>query len=93
MDHDEPDEVEAILPEDMLSVSDIGAGVDHVDPDEVDDAFEVPLAFLMDAANHRLESQEWRGAARTFYTMPFGDRYIWGVTAGILRSLYERYYA
>lgn len=35
--NDEPDEVEAILPEDMLSVSDIGAGVDHVDPDEVDD--------------------------------------------------------
>lgn len=76
----------------VLSIVRPGFGL-KLNPDEVDDAFEVPLAFLMDAANHRLESREWRGAARTFYTMPFGDRYIWGVTAGILRSLYERYYA
>ncbi len=65
----------------------------RLNPDEVDDAFEVPLGFLMDAANHRLESRVWQGAERHFYTMPFGERYIWGVTAGILRSLYERYYA
>ncbi len=76
----------------VLSIVSPGFGL-KLNPDEVDDAFEVPLAFLMDAANHRLESREWRGVARTFYTMPFGDRYIWGVTAGILRSLYERYYA
>jgi 8-oxo-dGTP pyrophosphatase MutT (NUDIX family) len=59
---------------------------------EVDEAFEVPLAFLMQEANHQLHSREWKGLRRTFYAMPFGERYIWGVTAGILRNLYERIY-
>jgi 8-oxo-dGTP pyrophosphatase MutT (NUDIX family) len=59
---------------------------------EVVDAFEVPLAFLMDAQNHVLHSRDWRGIVRRYYAMPFGDRYIWGVTAGILRNLYERVY-
>ena len=60
--------------------------------DEVDDAFEVPLAFLMDAQNHALHSRDWKGVVRHYYAMPFGERYIWGVTAGILRNLYERVY-
>ncbi|MGE3869151.1 MAG: CoA pyrophosphatase [Pseudorhodoplanes sp.] len=60
---------------------------------EVDDTFEVPLAFLMRAANHQQHSREWKGMTRTYYAMPFGERYIWGVTAGILRNLYERIYA
>jgi 8-oxo-dGTP pyrophosphatase MutT (NUDIX family) len=60
---------------------------------EVADAFEVPLAFLMDAQNHSLLSREWKGVTRKYYAMPFGERYIWGVTAGILRNLYERIYA
>ena len=59
---------------------------------EVADAFEVPLAFLMDAQNHSLRSREWKGVTRRYYAMPFGERYIWGVTAGILRNLYERSY-
>jgi len=59
-------------------------------PDEVADVFETPFAFLMDAANHRLEERQWRGRTRKFYAMPHGERYIWGVTAGILRNLYER---
>nr|WP_315738355.1 MULTISPECIES: CoA pyrophosphatase [unclassified Bradyrhizobium] len=57
---------------------------------EVDDAFEVPLAFLMDPANHQLHSKEFRGMERLYYAMPFAERYIWGATAGILRVLYER---
>jgi 8-oxo-dGTP pyrophosphatase MutT (NUDIX family) len=57
---------------------------------EVDDAFEVPLAFLMDPANHQVHSKEFRGMERSFYAMPFAERYIWGATAGILRVLYER---
>ena len=61
-----------------------------LNPDEVADAFETPFAFLMDAANHRLEERQWRGRTRKFYAMPYGGRYIWGVTAGILRNLYER---
>ena len=59
---------------------------------EVDDAFEVPLAFVMEAANHHTHSREWQGMMRTYYAIPFGERYIWGVTAGILRNLYERIY-
>jgi 8-oxo-dGTP pyrophosphatase MutT (NUDIX family) len=57
---------------------------------EVEDVFEVPLGFLMAEENHKLHSREWKGMTRTVYAMPFGDRYIWGVTAGILRNLYER---
>jgi 8-oxo-dGTP pyrophosphatase MutT (NUDIX family) len=59
---------------------------------EVADAFEVPLAFLMDVQNHALHSRDWKGITRKYYAMPFGDRYIWGVTAGILRNLFERIY-
>jgi 8-oxo-dGTP pyrophosphatase MutT (NUDIX family) len=64
-----------------------------INEDEVDDAFEVPLSFLMNPANHRRESRIWQDRERFFYTMPFGERYIWGVTAGIIRTLYERLYA
>jgi 8-oxo-dGTP pyrophosphatase MutT (NUDIX family) len=59
---------------------------------EVADAFEVPLAFVMDEANHRKASRDWKGVTRHYYEMPFGERYIWGVTAGILRNLYEKIY-
>jgi 8-oxo-dGTP pyrophosphatase MutT (NUDIX family) len=61
-----------------------------INKSEVDDAFEVPLAFLMDPGNHQLHSKEFRGAQRSYYAMPFAERYIWGATAGILRALYER---
>jgi 8-oxo-dGTP pyrophosphatase MutT (NUDIX family) len=57
---------------------------------EVDSVFEVPLRFLMDPANHELHAREWKGHIRQYYAMPFGAHYIWGVTAGILRNLYER---
>ena len=60
---------------------------------EVDAVFEVPLAFLMDPANHVQESREWQGATRHFYAMPYGDRYIWGATAGMIRNLYDLLYA
>lgn len=62
-------------------------------PDEVADVFEVPLSFLMTPANHVRESRIWEGRERHYYTMPYNDRFIWGVTAGILRTLYERLYA
>ena len=62
----------------------------HINKSEVDDAFEVPLAFLMDPANHQVHSREFRGMERSYYAMPFAERYIWGATAGILRVLYER---
>jgi 8-oxo-dGTP pyrophosphatase MutT (NUDIX family) len=59
---------------------------------EVADAFEVPLTFLMDKANHALHTRDWKGIERRYYAMLYGERYIWGVTAGILRNLYERIY-
>lgn len=61
-----------------------------LNPLEVDAAFEAPLSFLLDPANHRREGREWKGMYRTYYAMPFGERYIWGATAGIIRNLYER---
>jgi 8-oxo-dGTP pyrophosphatase MutT (NUDIX family) len=64
-----------------------------INPDEVEDVFETPLSFLMDAANHQRHAREWRGRLRHFYAMPWQERYIWGATAGILRNLYERLYS
>lgn len=61
--------------------------------DEVDDVFEVPLAFLMNPDNHQRGSRIWQEHRRFFYTMPFGSHHIWGVTAGIIRTIYERLYA
>ncbi|HEX3161342.1 MAG TPA: CoA pyrophosphatase [Pseudolabrys sp.] len=57
---------------------------------EVDATFEVPLAFLMDQNNVQRHSREWQGMTRHYYAFTFGERYIWGVTAGILRNLHER---
>lgn len=61
--------------------------------DEVAEVFEVPWDFLMDAANHRRDSYERDGQPpRWFWAMPYGERYIWGVTAGIIRALHTRLY-
>jgi 8-oxo-dGTP pyrophosphatase MutT (NUDIX family) len=60
-------------------------------PAEVAEVFEVPWGFLMDAANHRQDHYELEGQPRRyFWAMPYGERYIWGVTAGILRALHDR---
>jgi 8-oxo-dGTP pyrophosphatase MutT (NUDIX family) len=62
-------------------------------PDEVSDVFEVPLRFLMSAENHARHSLDWKGRTRFYYAMPYGERYIWGATAGMIRNLYDRMYA
>ncbi|MFO1185166.1 MAG: CoA pyrophosphatase [Bauldia sp.] len=62
----------------------------RVNPAEVEEAFEVPLAFLMNPANHRLANLERDAKTRHFYEMTFGTHRIWGVTAGIIRALAER---
>jgi 8-oxo-dGTP pyrophosphatase MutT (NUDIX family) len=59
---------------------------------EVDATFEVPLAFLMDQTNVQRHSRDWQGMTRHYYAITFGERYIWGVTAGIMRNLYDRIY-
>ena len=61
-----------------------------LDPFQVAEAFEVPLAFLLDPANHKRHSLHYRGALRHFFAMPYGDYFIWGATAGMIRSLTER---
>jgi 8-oxo-dGTP pyrophosphatase MutT (NUDIX family) len=60
---------------------------------EVDDVFEVPVRFLMDPLNHQRHTREGsNGVTRHFDAMPYGERYIWGATAGMLKNLYERLY-
>ncbi len=73
----------------VIGLVDPEAGL-RPNPEEVADVFEVPLAFLMEAARYQLRSREWQGRLRYFYALPFGERLIWGVTAGILHNLRER---
>ena len=59
----------------------------RADPREVADVFEVPLAHFLDERNHRIDSRVWQGRERRYYAMPYGERYIWGATAGMLKNL------
>ena len=59
------------------------------DPFEVDEVFEVPLAFFLDPVNHQAHSREVNGRLRHYYAMPYQERYIWGATAGMVRMLYQ----
>ncbi len=59
------------------------------DPVEVADVFEVPLDFFLNPANHQCVKRDSNGQTRAYYAMSFGDRYIWGATAGMLVNLYE----
>ncbi|HZT21252.1 MAG TPA: CoA pyrophosphatase [Dongiaceae bacterium] len=59
------------------------------DPREVAEVFEVPLDFLTDPANCRRHSRIYQGQERFFWAIPFGQRYIWGATAGIVVNLSE----
>ena len=62
-------------------------------PHEVAEVFELPLAHLMDPANHRRHAIEWQGVKRQWLSMPYQDsprhHLVWGATAGILRHLYD----
>lgn len=62
-------------------------------PDEVDDVFEVPLAYLMNPLHHRRHAMAFEGVVREWYSMPYLDgdreRFIWGATAGMLRNFYR----
>ena len=63
------------------------------DPIEVADAFEVPLAFLLDPANQQRHHRMIGTLRRDYWAIPFGERYIWGATAGMLKNLFDRLYA
>lgn len=60
----------------------------RADPREVAAVFEVPLDHFLDEANHRIDSRVAQGRERRFYAMPYGQRYIWGATAGMLKNLH-----
>lgn len=63
-----------------------------LNPGEVDEAFEVPLDFLMTPANHQRHTRVADGLTRIVHAMAYEQRFIWGATAGILRNMYERMY-
>jgi len=60
-----------------------------LNPQEVADAFELPLAHLLDTANRKMESRLYNGVERHFWTVPWENRFIWGATAGMLVNLAE----
>lgn len=59
------------------------------DPREVEEVFEVPLAFLLDPRNHQRETRELQGRTVAYYVMRYGNHTIWGATAGMLMNLYR----
>jgi 8-oxo-dGTP pyrophosphatase MutT (NUDIX family) len=59
-------------------------------PQEVEDWFEVPLAYLLDPANAERKQAVWHGRERTYYDIAWEGRRIWGVTAGIIANLARR---
>jgi 8-oxo-dGTP pyrophosphatase MutT (NUDIX family) len=59
------------------------------DPFEVAEIFEVPLDFIIDPLHHERHSREFKGRMRSFYVVPYQNRYIWGATAGMLVNLAE----
>jgi 8-oxo-dGTP pyrophosphatase MutT (NUDIX family) len=61
-----------------------------VDEFEVASVFEVPLALILDPANHVLRHKDLHGVEVGYYEIPFAGRHIWGATAGMLVGLYER---
>jgi 8-oxo-dGTP pyrophosphatase MutT (NUDIX family) len=59
------------------------------DSREVDAVFEVPLAFLLDPANHKRETRDLGGRPVGFWVLQYEERRIWGATAGMLLTLYR----
>ncbi|KNG93684.1 CoA pyrophosphatase [Pseudaestuariivita atlantica] len=62
----------------------------EIEPNEVAEAFTVPLHHVLDPDRYRVESRLWQGRRRYYYAVPFGPYYIWGATARILRGLADR---
>jgi 8-oxo-dGTP pyrophosphatase MutT (NUDIX family) len=60
----------------------------RADPREVADVFEVPLEHFLNEVNHQIDSRQYQGRERRYYAMPYGERYIWGATAGMLKNLH-----
>jgi 8-oxo-dGTP pyrophosphatase MutT (NUDIX family) len=59
----------------------------QLDRTEVDDVFEVPLEFVLDPAHHVPRTRAFGGREFLTHDIPYGERHIWGATAGMLLSL------
>lgn len=59
-------------------------------PTEVADWFEAPLDFVLDPANQRKMTAEYRGRMRHYYQIDWQGRHIWGATAAMLVNLSRR---
>ena len=57
---------------------------------EVEEVFELPLAYALTSANYRLRRHNLRGSDVEFWELKYGARNIWGATARVLVSLRER---
>lgn len=57
--------------------------------EEVAEAFEVPIEFILNRENHQRQSAIWKGRRRHYYAMPYGDYFIWGATAAMLVNLVD----
>ena len=60
-----------------------------LDTFEVAEAFEVPLAFLLDPANRRREVRRRGGRPREVDAFDYQGRTIWGATARMVINLHE----
>lgn len=58
---------------------------------EVDEIFDVPLSFLLNAQNRETQTREWKGMTRRYYVYPYQQRYIWGATAGMIKNLSDKF--
>lgn len=69
----------------------VGPGfMPRIDPSEVEEVFEVPLAFLIDPARRRRHRRVWGGGSREYLAIPYGPYYIWGATARMIATLGDR---
>ena len=78
-----------VVPVVGLIGSELNIAALELDAFEVAEAFEVPLSFVLDPANHQRRTAVWHGRRHEFYVLPYQDRYIWGATARILVNLQE----
>lgn len=56
---------------------------------EVEEVFEIPLNFLVDERNHAMMNHEHQGQFYRLWSMPYEDKFVWGATAQIIRTMYE----
>lgn len=56
----------------------------RIDPLEVAEVFEVPVAFLADTKNREVQTRELGGEQVGFYLYRYQGQTIWGATAAML---------